>query len=95
MLRLAQAYKNLKDGQKKENYKQDINNANLLGTFLIILLVQILFGIFAMYTLIKCSSAHLLPIWLSILLSISFFIPDIGFFTSIGVITYYFISCKK
>ena len=91
MLTLTQAYKDYEES-KKEGYKNDVATGAALSIFLILLIIQIAFAIFAIYCLVICS--HILPVWATILLAITFFIPDIGFFTAIGVIVYYFMKCR-
>jgi hypothetical protein len=92
MLTLSQAYRNYKKDTQNEGYSHDVSSGTALCAFLLILLFQIALAIFAMSRLISCST--LFPTWATILLAISFFIPDIGVFSSIGFITYYYVKCR-
>lgn len=95
MLPLSSAYKELKDAwgnsSGKEGYNSRVNSSAALTRFICLFGLQIVIAIYAIYCLNKCRN---IPTWTSMLLTVSFFVPDLGFFMSLGVIVYYLTSCQ-
>lgn len=94
MLTLSQAYRNMKRSQTIEGFKGDLATGTAVTAFLVLFVIQIVFAFFAIAALVKCSDLGKIPPWATIVIAVLFFVPDLGLLAAIGVIAYYFSTCR-
>ena len=84
----------------KENYekKEEQNNGSITGLVTIVillLLINILFLIWAIRSIFKCQAIKKWSVWVSVVLVLMLFMPYIGFAFGIAVIIYASMLCKE
>ncbi len=91
--RLANAYKD----QTLERYGN--NNGTILGLslalFIVLLVIDILFVITAIYFTFRCTAIKKWPTYLPIIFIILFFIPWIGGIAALAMIIYGLVACRR
>ena len=71
------------------------NLRNVVLIFFALLIIDLVILVYSMHCILECSQIKKWPMMLTILLMIMIFIPTIGFLSSIGIIIYYHMACKK
>lgn len=79
---------------KMDKLTADHDIKDVLTMILVLLLIDIIISLYAIYCLSICVRNGKMPIWLAIILGILIFTPGLGFIISIGIIAYHFAMCK-
>ena len=91
--RLSNAYKD----QTLERYGN--NNRTILGLslalFIVLLVIDLLFVIAAIYFTFRCTAVQKWPTYLPIIFIILFFIPWIGGIAALAMIIYGLVACRR